>query len=190
LPSPSNQKSWSFPHREKPKIIHVVVGVGVSILTYCLLSLIFRPFLAEAMAQLLSLGRIAVVKPLGVEPPSLVLTSTNGSELIFAITWQRSGLFSLIVFWLLFVFLAFPLEGSVWLKVIWLEFGSIVGLMWSFIRLSTAALVAYHFGAGAFALADFVASPMVDFLWVIPVWSLGLSWVVASKRKNAVPKRG
>jgi len=114
----------------------------------------------------------------------------NGSDLNLVLTLQRSGLFSIIIFGLLFVFLGFPLEGPLWLKIVWLEIGSFVGLVWSFIRLSTLALVAYHLGAGAFALADFVTSPVVDFLWVIPVWSLGLSAVVSTKRKKAAPKRG
>jgi len=106
-----------------------------------------------------------------------------------ALTWQRSGIFSIIIFGLLFVFLAFPLEGPLWLKVTWLEFGNFVGLAWSFIRLSTTALVAYHFGADAFALAEFVTNPVVDFLWVIPVWSLGLSAVVSANRKRTAPKK-
>jgi len=192
LPSPQSlrHRSWGFPHREKPQFLHVIVGAGVAAFSYCLLLLSFQLFLAEATAQLLSLGRIVVEKPLGFEPPSLVLKLMNGSDLSLALTWQRSGLFSITVFGLLFVFLAFPLEGPLWLKIAWLEFGSFVGLAWSFIRLSTAALVAYYFGAGAFALAEFITSPIVDFLWVIPVWSLGLSWVVSAKRKNAVPERG
>jgi len=185
-----SQRRWGFPQREKPQFLHVIVGAGVAAFSYYLLLLSFRPFLAEATAQLLSLGRIVVEKPLGFEQPSLVLRLMNGSDLNLALTWQRSGLFSITIFGLLFVFLAFPLEGPLWLKIAWLEFGTFVGLAWSFIRLSTTALVAYYFGAGTFALAEFITSPVVDFLWVIPVWSLGLSWVVASKRKNAVPKRG
>lgn len=187
---PLNHRSWDFPHREKPQYLHVIVGAGVAILSFYLLLLSFQPFLAEATTQLLSLGRIVVQKPLDFEQSSLVLRLVNGSDLSLALTWQRSGLFSIILFGLLFVFLAFPLEGSLWLKIAWLEFGSFVGLAWSFIRLSTAVLLAYHFGAGALALAEFVTSPFVDFLWVIPVWSLGLSTVFSAKRKNAAPKKG
>jgi len=191
LPHPQtlSKESWGFPHREKPQFLHVIVGAGVSVLSYYLLLLAFQPFLAEATAQLLSLGQIEVEKPLGFEPPSLIMKLMNGSDLSLALTWQRSGLFSIIIFWLLFVFLVFPLEGKLRLKIAWLEFGGVVGLAWSFIRLSTAALLAYYFGADAFALAEFVTSPVVDFLWVIPVWSLGLSALVSTKRKNAAPKR-
>jgi len=165
------------------------VGVGVAIFSYLLFQSL-QPFLADATAQLLSLGQIVVEKPLGFNPPSLVVKLTNGQTLSLALTWHRSGLFSIIIFWLLFIFLAFPLKGPLWLKIAWLEFGSIVGLAWSFIRLSTAALVAYHFGTGAFALMEFVTSPVVDFLWVIPVWSLGLSSVVSAKRKALHKEEG
>jgi len=188
-PQPLSQRSWRFPHREKPQFLHVIVGAGVAALSYYLLLQSFRPFLAEATTQLLSLGQIAVEKPLSFESPSLVLRLMNGSDLTLALTWQRSGLFSIIIFGLLSVFLAFPLEGPLWLKIAWLEFGNVAGLGWSFIRFSSAALVAYHFGVGAFALVDFVTSPVVDFLWVIPVWSLGLSAVVSAKRKNSAQKR-
>jgi len=189
-PQPLSHRSWGFPRREKPQFSHVIVGAGATALSYYVLSQFLRPILVETMTQLLSLGRIAVEKPLGFDPPSLVLKLLNGSNLSLALTWPRSGLYSIIVFCLLFVFLVFPLNGSLWLKIAWLEFGVIAGLAWSFIRLSTTALVAYHFGVGAFGLVDFVTSPLVDFLWVIPVWSLGLSAVVSAKRKITAQKLG
>jgi len=172
LPStqPLRHRSWGFPRREKPQFLHIIMGAGVAILSYYLLLQCFRPFLEETMTELLSLSRIA--------------------DLSLTLTWQRSGLFSIIIFGLLFVSLAFPLKGPLWLKIAWLEFGSFVGLAWSFIRLFTVALVAYYFGAGAFALAEFITSPMFDFLWVIPVWSLGLSLVVSAKRKTLHKKEG
>jgi len=181
---PLSHGSWGLPHREKPQLIHIILGSGVTAFSYYFMLQSFRPFLAEAMTHLLSLGRIVVEKTLVFEPPTLVLRLMNGSELSLALTWQRSGLFSIIIFGLLFIFLAFPLEGSIWIKIAWLEFGSFVGLGWSFIRLSTLALVAYYFGADAFALADFVTSSLADFLWVIPFWSLGLSVMISAKRKN------
>jgi hypothetical protein len=189
-PKPLNHQSWSFPQREKPQYSHVIVGAGVTILSCYLLSQSFRLFLAEITTQLLSSSGIIIQKSLTLEPPSLILKLANGLDLNLALTWQRSGLFSIIIFSLLFVFLVFPLEGPLWLKIAWLEFGNVVGLTWSFIRLSTAALIAYHFGAGAFALTEFITSPIADFLWVIPVWSLGLSWVISTKRKNGISKEG
>jgi len=79
----------------------------------------------------------------------------------------------------------FPLDGSIWSKIAWLELGFIIGLAWSFIRLSMAVLVAYHFGAGAFAVTEFLTGPFTDFFWVLSVWSLGLSTMVSAKHKQA-----
>lgn len=183
-PRPLNHQTWNFPHREKPQYIHIIIGAGVTILSSYLLMLSLRPFLAEATTQLLSSSGIVIEKSAGLEPPTLNMKLMDGLDLNLALTWQRIGLFSIIIFWLLFVFLAFPLEGSLWLKIAWLEFGNVVGLTWSFIRLSIAVLFAYHFGVGALALTELVTNPLVDFLWVIPVWSLGLSTVVSAKRKK------
>jgi hypothetical protein len=165
------------------------LGTGVAAFSYYLLLQSFRPFLADATTQLLSLGQIAVEKNLSSESPSLVLRLIDGSDLHLVLTWQRSGLFSIIIFGLFFVFLAFSLEGPIWLKIVWLEFGNLAGLAWSFIRLSALALVAYHFGANGFSIADFVTSPVIDFLWVTPVWSLGLSAMISAKRKKASPEK-
>lgn len=183
-PIPLNHQNWNFPHREKPQYLHIIVGAGVTILSCYLVLLSFRPFLAEATTQLLSIGGIEIQKS-NLEPPSLILKLANDLDLHLVLTWQHIGLFSIIIFWLLFVFLAFPLEGSLWLKISWLEFGGVVGLAWSFIRISIAVLFAYHLGVGALALIELVTNPLVDFLWVIPVWSLGLSTVISAKRKNA-----
>jgi hypothetical protein len=166
------------------------VGAGVAAFSYYLLLQSSQQFLAEATAKLLSLSGIGVEKLSGSESPLLVLKLMNGSALNLALTWQRSGLLSIIIFGLLFVFLVFPLESPLWLKVAWLEFGSLAGLAWSFIRLSTMALIIYHFGANTEALVNFATSPVVDFVWVIPVWSLGLSMMVSAKRKNVEQKTG
>lgn len=177
-------------HRQRPRILHLIVGIGITTIFSYLLLQFFRPLLADSTTQLLSLGKIALEKPLDFENSTLVLRMMDGSDLSLALTWQRSGLFSLIVFEWLFVFLVFPLEGPLWKKIAWLEVGNFIGLAWSFIRLLTVTLIAYHFGTSAFVLAEFVTSPVVDFLWVIPVWAVGLSAVVSARRKSCRQKRG
>jgi len=141
--------------------------------------------LTEAITLLLSVGQISASKSLSPEAPLLVVRLIDGSNLSLALTWQRSGLLSMTIFGLLFVFLMFPLDGSIWSKIAWLELGFIIGLAWSFIRLSMAVLVAYHFGAGAFAVTEFLTGPFTDFFWVLSVWSLGLSTMVSAKHKQA-----
>jgi len=138
----------------------------------------------DVVSQVLSAGQISVAKSLSSEAPQLVVRLLDGSNLNLALTWQRSGLISITIFGLLFLFLMFPLEGSIWLKIAWLELGFIIGLTWSFIRLSIAVLVAYHLGAGAFAVAEFFTGPFTDFFWVVSVWSLGLSTLISAKNKR------
>jgi hypothetical protein len=50
--------------------------------------------------------------------------------------------------------------------------------------LSIAALTAYHFGSGAFAVAEFFTGPFTDFFWMVSVWSLALSAMISAKVKR------
>lgn len=173
-----------FPHREKPRLLHLFIGLVASTLSYALLWVGFRRLLIDAIAQVLSVGQISAAKSFSSETPQLMVKLVDGSGLNLALTWQRSGLVSITIFGLLFLFLMFPLGGSIWLKIAWLELGFVIGLAWSFIRLSIAVLVAYYFGAGAFAVIEFFTGPFTDFFWVVSVWSLGLSTLVSSKHKG------
>jgi len=160
------------------------IGLAVSALSYAFLWPIFRQLLIDAVVQVLSVGQISVTKSLTSDTPQLVIKLLDGANLNLALTWQRSGLISITIFGLLFLFLMFPLEGSIWLKITLLELGFFIGLTWSFIRFSIALLVAYYFGAGAFATVEFFAGPFTDFLWVVTVWSLGLSMLISAKNKR------
>lgn len=108
----------------------------------------------------------------------------NEAKFLAVMTWQRSGLLSIMILGLLFVFLAFPLKGALWCKVVWLLFGGLVGLAWNFIRWSLLLLATYHFGASAFNILDFLAGPVMDFLWIVPVWSIGLSMLVSPEKRS------
>lgn len=133
---------------------------------------------------MLSLGQISVAESFASEAPQLVIRLLNGSDLTLALTWQRSGLGSIAIFTLLFLLLLFPLEGSIRRKIVWLELGFILGVIWSFIRLSVAVFAAYYLGAGAFAVAEFFTGPFTDFFWMVSVWSLALSAMISAKVKQ------
>lgn len=176
--------TWGFPYREKPRLRHLIIGLTASAFSYAFVWFSFRDLLTEAITLLLSVGQISASKSLSSETPLLVVRLIDGSNLSLALTWQRSGLLSITVFGLLFVFLMFPLDGSIWSKIAWLELGFIIGLTWSFVRLSTAILIAYHFGVGVFAVTEFLTGPFTDFFWVLSVWALGLSTLIAAKHKQ------
>lgn len=143
-----------------------------------------RPFLADAMVQLLWSAQVNVSRSVCAEGPQLVVRLLDGSSLDIMLTWQRSGLVSASIFGVLFVFLMLPLKGSMLSKMLWLELGFAIGVAWSFIRLLLATLVSYHFGAGAFAIAEFFTGPITDFLWMVSVWSLSLSTLSTRRRKT------
>ena len=177
-------QSRGFPRLQNPQFLHVIIGFGASIVFCSILLLSFRPFLVECTTQLLQFGQVAVTKTMSIDPPALLLTSADGSRVNFVLTWQSSGLVSVIIFCLLFVLLAFPLEGSLLRKIIVFQVGGFVGLLWCVLRLSLSVLLVYHFGEGAALLAG-LFSPFVDFLWVVPIWALGLSAIISSgKREN------
>jgi hypothetical protein len=157
-----------------------------SIFCYFLLQNL-RPFLAECTTQLLKLGQVAVTERAGTDSPLLFLTLADGSSANFALTWQSSGLLSIVIFCLLFVTFAFPLKGSLLRKIAFLEFGSFVGLLWCVVRLSFSVLLIHDFGEKAAVLTGLV-SPFVDFLWVVPIWALGLSAIISSGKQETTLK--
>lgn len=143
-----------------------------------------RPFLADAIIQLLSSAQINASRSVGAEGPQLAVRLLDGSSLDIMLTWQRSGIVSASIFGVLFVFLMLPLKGSMLSKMLWLELGFAIGVAWSYIRLLLAIFVSYHFGAGAFATAEFFTGPITDFFWMVSVWSLSLSAVSARLRRD------
>jgi exosortase/archaeosortase family protein len=159
--------------------MHVVVGVLIIVFSCFLLFNYVHSFLSETIVHLLSLGQISVAKSWTLEGPMIVLSLPSGTEFSAVMTWQRSGFLSIIIFGLLFVFLTFPLRGALWCKVIWLLFGSFVGLAWNLIRWALLLLAVYHMGTSTFKILDFLTGPILDFLWVVPVWSIGLSVLVS-----------
>jgi len=161
--------------------VYVLAGLTVLAVSHSILWLGFPFFLMEAMGRLLSAAQVSVMKTLASGVPSLVVRLIDGSYLNLPLTWQRCGLVSVTVFGLLFLFLMYPLHGSFWLKVTWLELGFLLGLSWSLIRLSLATLISYYLGAGAFAIVEFLTGPLTDIFWIVAVWSLMLSTLTSRK---------
>lgn len=170
--------------KEKPRLLHVAVGVSIILFLYYSLFNYVHKLLFEAVVRLLSLWQISVAKSWALEGPAIVLSLQDGTKFSAVMTWQRSGLLSIMIFGLLFVFLTFPLKGVLWRKVIWLLFGGFVGLAWNFVRWSLLLLAAYHVGASAFNILDFLTGPVLDFLWIVPVWSIGLSMLFSVEKRS------
>lgn len=97
---------------------------------------------------------------------------------------NESALISVTVFNFLFIFLLFPLEGSLFRKVYLLVAGNIVGLAWHFIRSSFGATSVFYLGADAFKIITVVIGPIIDLIWIVSLWSLGLSVLASARRRN------
>jgi len=182
---PQSPQSSGFPQRDKPQVLHLAVGVAIVTFISYLSVHLFQLLASEALVQVLSIGQIPIVKLWTPEGLALNMRSLVGTDAQIALTPQYSGLLSMVIFSLLFVFLTFPLKGPLWCKVFWLSLGNGVGLTWSLLRLSVGFLVAYHLGYEAFAVVSFLTGPFIDFLWIVPVWSLGLSFIISAERKKS-----
>jgi len=181
---PQSPQILVLPKRDKPQLQHLAIGVTIVALISYLSVHLFQSLLCEALVQVLSVGQIPVIKVWTPEGLVLSMRSLVGTNTQIALSPQYSGLLSIVIFSLLFVFLTFPLKGPLWCKILWLSLGNGVGLVWSLLRISIGALVAYHFGCKALAVASFLTGPVVDFLWIVPVWSLGLSFLISAERKK------
>jgi hypothetical protein len=95
-------------------------------------------------------------------------------------TFDLPALVAIGFFNLLFVFLLFPLEGPLLRKTVLLIGGNTVGVLWYLIQLSfsEAFLV---LNTDTFKIIVLIAKPLIDFVWIVAVWSLSLS-ILASYR--------
>lgn len=95
-----------------------------------------------------------------------------------------SALVAISFFNLLFVFLLFPLEGTLLRKIALLFAGNSVGLLWYLMQLSFEEVSILFLSIDAFKIIILVAKPLIDFVWVVSIWSLSLSVLASAKRKT------
>ena len=96
---------------------------------------------------------------------------------------DMSALIAISFFNLLFVFLLFPLEGPLLRKIMLLFAGNSVGVLWYLIQLSFEEAF-FFLNTGAFKIIILVAKPIIDFVWIVSVWSVSLSVLASYKRKT------
>ena len=99
-------------------------------------------------------------------------------------TPNEPTLVSIVIFNFLFIFLLFPLEGPLLRKVFLLVSGNLVGLAWYLIQSSFVAASAPYLEAGAFKVVYVLVYPIIDLVWIVSVWSLGLSVLASARRRN------
>lgn len=100
-----------------------------------------------------------------------------------------SALVAISFFNLLFVFLLFPLEGTLLRKIALLFAGNIVGTLWYLIQLSLKEASMFFLSIDAFKIIAVVVSPIIDFIWIVSLWSLSLSVLASAKKTRRVENR-
>ena len=121
-----------------------------------------------------------------------------GSVLVAAIVFLHFQLipnFSLPVlasigfFNLLFLFLLFPLEGPLTRKTVLLVGGNTVGVLWYFVQLSLGD-VFLVLNTDTFKIITLIVTPLIDFVWIVAVWSLSLSVLASYRIKQEKLEKG
>jgi len=97
---------------------------------------------------------------------------------------SEPALVSIGVFNFLFIFLIFSLEGPLLRKVFLLLSGNIVGLAWYLVQSSFKAASVHYLEIGAFKVIYVVMGPIIDLIWIVSFWSLGLSFLASARRRN------
>lgn len=95
---------------------------------------------------------------------------------------------SVITFDFLFVSLLFPLKGALFNKTILLLAGNFTGLMWNLLHFQLTTETAYLLGDTCAIILSLI-SPILNFLWIVAFWSLGLSLLTRENLKNREPNK-
>ena len=81
---------------------------------------------------------------------------------------------SVVAFDFLFVSLVFPLKGALFSKIVLLLTGNLTGFAWNLLQFQLIGATA-HFLGDAFSVAFSLFSPIINCIWIVAFWSLGLS---------------
>jgi len=103
---------------------------------------------------------------------------------------NEPALVSIAIFDFLFIFLIFSLEGPLLRKALLLVSGNLVGLAWYLIQSSFVAASAPYLEAGAFKVVYVIVCPIIDLVWIVSVWSLGLSVLASDRRRKELEGEG
>ncbi len=99
----------------------------------------------------------------------------NGTVVGFQVLIECSGLVTVAVFSFIYTLTIGLLRGSILRKVSWLLLGVGVGFLWNINRLVLVIIIACNLGLSVFSFTHYLLGPFIDFLWVVTMWSLGMS---------------
>jgi len=92
-----------------------------------------------------------------------------------------------IIFDILFVSLIFPLRGPLFTKTLLLLTGNLIGFAWNWMLFSlttnTTGLL-----ENALNSTVFILSPLLNCIWIVSLWSLGLSTISRENFEKMEPR--
>ena len=165
------------PHiKEKPRFLHAAIQlVFTSILAAFLASGYAWDAIARAAAGMLEAAGVqtAYVSRLFL----MYVKLPDGNVVGFRILLECSGLITLLIFAFISSLTIGLLRGSLKIKIAWFLLSASVGFIWNLCRLVAVIAVAYSFGVSAFELLHYILAPTIDFVWIVSLWALGMSWL-------------
>ncbi|MCS7120153.1 MAG: archaeosortase/exosortase family protein [Nitrososphaerota archaeon] len=170
----------AYPEKERPAMFHAFLMI-------CLASVI-AIFLASGYAwDLIARTAMVMLDASGIRTQYVAsqylmyVRLLDGSVVGFKVLIECSGLITLLIFSFISAFTIGLLKGNIKVKTAWFILSMSIGFIWNLSRLAAVVSIAYNYGLSAFYFAHFVLGPMVDFVWVVSTWSLGMSWL---RREN------
>jgi len=162
--------------KEKPLFHHAAVILFLTIvLALFVASNYALDLTAEMTVKVLDLGGIQARY---LRQQSLMkVRLMDGVVVDFPVTIEVSGFATLLVFSFIFAFTVGLLRGTLVLKLAWFIIAIALGYAWKIGQLVAVIAIAHDFGLNAFTFARYVLAPSTDFVWIVSLWALGMSWL-------------
>ncbi len=166
----------SHPSKEKAMFHHALLQA--------FLSFIFALFLVSPYAwDLIARASMSILNIVGVQTTYveaqflIYLRLMDGTVVGFQILTECSGLITIVIFTFISAFTIGLLRGRLSIKLFWFALSIFLGFIWNLARLASVIAVAYHFGLASFSFVHYILAPTIDFVWVVSLWALGMSWL-------------
>ncbi|MFQ6095801.1 MAG: exosortase/archaeosortase family protein [Candidatus Bathyarchaeia archaeon] len=167
--------------REKPAFTHALIHGALAVCTALFLTSHYAwDLTARAAAGILNLAHVKTVYISPLSPMQVKLM--DGTLACFHVLLECSGLVTVAIFSFIFTFTIGLLKGSLLNKIVWFLLSIGIGVLWNINRLAFVIIVAYNFGLSTFSFTHYLVGPFIDFLWVVSMWSLGMSWTRREER--------
>ena len=162
--------------KEKPLFHHAAVILFLTIVfAFFVASSYALDLTAEMTAKVLDLGGIQARY---LRQQSLMqVRLMDGVVVDFPVTIEVSGFTTLLVFSFIFAFTVGLLRGALVLKLASFITAIGLGYAWKIGQLVAVIAIAHDFGLNAFTFARYILAPSTDFVCIVSLWALGMSWL-------------